>query len=66
MWIVDRSWEYINRSQTHECGSWELRPRNSQKINTILGFHCSGLEVVKISFLLFIYFLLVAYFLQEN
>ncbi len=20
---VDRSWEYINRSQTHECGNWE-------------------------------------------
>jgi hypothetical protein len=19
---VDRSWEYINRSQTHECGNW--------------------------------------------
>ncbi len=19
MWIVDRSWEYVNRSQTHEC-----------------------------------------------
>ncbi len=21
---VDRSWEYINRSQTHECGNWGL------------------------------------------
>ncbi len=20
---VDRSWDYINRSQTHECGNWE-------------------------------------------
>jgi hypothetical protein len=20
---VDQSWEYINRSQTHECGNWE-------------------------------------------
>ncbi len=20
---LDRSWEYINRSQTHECGSWD-------------------------------------------
>ncbi len=20
---VDRSWEYINRSQTHECGNWD-------------------------------------------
>ncbi len=21
---VDRSWEYINRSQTHECGNWDI------------------------------------------
>ncbi len=21
-YVVDRSWEYINRSQTHECGNW--------------------------------------------
>jgi hypothetical protein len=21
---VDQSWEYINRSQTHECGNWDL------------------------------------------
>jgi hypothetical protein len=20
---LDRSWEYINRSQTHECGNWD-------------------------------------------
>jgi hypothetical protein len=20
---VDRSWDYINRSQTHECGNWD-------------------------------------------
>ena len=20
---VDRTWEYINRSQTHECGNWD-------------------------------------------
>ncbi len=19
---VDRSWDYVNRSQTHECGNW--------------------------------------------
>ncbi len=28
MW--NRSWEYISRAQTHECGNWGLRPRNSQ------------------------------------
>jgi hypothetical protein len=21
--VVDRSWKYINRSQTHECGNWD-------------------------------------------
>ena len=31
---VDQSWEYINRSQIHECGNWlGLRPRSSQKRN---------------------------------
>jgi hypothetical protein len=20
---VDRSWEYLNRSKTHECGNWD-------------------------------------------
>ncbi len=28
---VDRSWEYINLSQTHECGNLGLRPRNPRK-----------------------------------
>jgi hypothetical protein len=32
---VDRFWEYINRSQTHECGNWDcMRPRNSFSGNT--------------------------------
>jgi hypothetical protein len=37
---VERSWEHINRSQTHECGLWKLgnRPRYSQKRNTLVGF----------------------------
>ncbi len=25
----DRSWEYINRSQTHDCGNWETERYNS-------------------------------------
>ncbi len=24
--MADRSWEYINRSQTHECGNWDCHP----------------------------------------
>ncbi len=31
---VDRSWEYINRSQTHELWKLGLRPRNSFSGNT--------------------------------
>ncbi len=23
LWSLDWSWEYINRSQTHECGNWD-------------------------------------------
>jgi hypothetical protein len=34
---VDRSWDCINRSQTHECGNWKLRPRNSFSGNTQMG-----------------------------
>jgi hypothetical protein len=40
---VDRSEEYINRSQTHEGGNWDcLRVRNSQKRNTEWDFRCSA------------------------
>ncbi len=41
---VDRSWEYINRSQTHECKNWDMRPRNSYSGNTSIGFsvECSS------------------------
>ncbi len=35
---VDQSWEYINRSQTHECGKLGLRPCNSFSGNTKIGF----------------------------
>jgi hypothetical protein len=35
---VDRSWDYINRSQTHECEKLGLRPRSFQKRNTQMGF----------------------------
>jgi hypothetical protein len=31
---VDRSWEYINRSQTHECGNW-----NWGRAISFLGLH---------------------------
>jgi hypothetical protein len=27
--LTDQCWEYINRSQTHECGKLGMRPRNS-------------------------------------
>jgi hypothetical protein len=38
-YVLDQSWEYINRSRRHECG-WklELRPRNPFSGNTEMGF----------------------------
>jgi hypothetical protein len=41
---ADRSWEYINRSQTHECGNWDWTPAQflfREHINGI--FRCSAL-----------------------
>jgi hypothetical protein len=35
---ADWSWEYINRSQTHECGNWDWGLTISQKRNTWMGF----------------------------
>ncbi len=42
---VDRSWEHINRSQTHECGNWDW-----DRAISFLGIHkwdfsCSALYV---------------------
>ncbi len=34
---ADRSWEYINRSQIHECGNWETEHYNS--VLEITQFH---------------------------
>jgi hypothetical protein len=35
---VEGSWEYINRSQTHDGGKLDMRPRNSFSGNTQMGF----------------------------
>jgi hypothetical protein len=32
--MCDRSWEYINRSQTHECGNWDWCRALPKKRNT--------------------------------
>ncbi len=37
---ADRSWEYINRLQIHECGNWEQRQSSSV---SFLGIHKSDL-----------------------
>ncbi len=34
---VNRSWEYINRSQTHECGNWDWGAQFPEK-EYIMGF----------------------------
>ncbi len=31
---LDRSWEYMNRSQTHECGNWDWGGAIPRKRNT--------------------------------
>ncbi len=39
---VDRSWEYINRSQTHECGNWDWGPTIPRKGIHKWDFFCSA------------------------
>jgi len=41
---VDRSWEYINRSQTHECGSWDWGRANPRKGIPKWDFCCSAVN----------------------
>ncbi len=38
---VDRSWEFINRSQTHECGNWDWGRANLRKEIHKWDFRCS-------------------------
>ncbi len=44
---MDRSWEYIDRSYTHECGNWGLRPRNSFSGNIYIQIYlqCTPIEL---------------------
>ncbi len=39
---VDRFWEYINRSQTHECGNWDWSRAIPRKGIHKWDFPCSG------------------------
>ncbi len=39
---VDRSWEYINHSQQHECGNWDWGRAIPRKGRHKWDFHCSG------------------------
>ncbi len=39
---VDRSWEYIIRSQTHECGNWDWGRAIPRKEIHKLDFRCSA------------------------
>jgi hypothetical protein len=45
---VDRSWDYVNRSQTHECGNWGWG-RAIPKKEYINGFFVAGCVVGYIS-----------------
>ncbi len=39
---MDRSWDYINRSQTHECGNWGLGHAIPRKGIHKWDFRCSA------------------------
>jgi hypothetical protein len=43
---VDRSWEYINRSQTHECGNWDWGRAIHRKGIHIWDYRCSAVGLV--------------------
>ncbi len=54
---VDRSWEYINRSQTHECGNWGWGRAIPRKGIHKWDFRCSAyLTYGKIYFFTFVCF----------
>jgi hypothetical protein len=44
---VDRSWEYINRSQTHECGNWDGGGAIPRKGIHKWDFRCSALQILR-------------------
>ncbi len=44
---VDRSWDYINRLQTHECGNWSWGRALPRKGIHIWDFRCSAATKVR-------------------
>ncbi len=44
---VDRSWDYINRSQTHECGNWGWGRAIPRKGIHKWDFRCSVWSILK-------------------
>ncbi len=68
---VDRSWEHINRSQTHECGNWDWGPAISFLEMKKWDFRCSAMTAMhptwkQISQQLFWIFFFFANFYTEN
>ncbi len=49
---VDPSWEYINRSQTHECGNWYWGRAIPRKGIHKWDFRCSAKKLISLSSLL--------------
>ncbi len=43
---VDWSWEYINRSHTHECGNWDWGRANPRKGINKWDFRCSVVKTL--------------------
>ncbi len=58
---VDRSWEYINLSQTHECGNWDWGRSIPRKGIHKWDFHCSAAPFYNLFHLLFLPILSIFY-----
>ncbi len=64
MWTNHRSWEYINRSQTHECGNWDWGRTIPRKGIHKWDFRCSVGRVMTYS--LFLWALAFLYNIRLN
>ncbi len=47
---MDLFWEYINLSETHECGNWDLGRTIPRKGIHMWDFHCSTWYIVVLWF----------------
>ncbi len=63
---VDRSWEYINRPQTHECGNWGWGCAIPRKGIYKRNCRCSAYVLVYVQFFLINFFKVFEVFLSKH